>query len=321
MRTNHSRTALISTASASALCLALTNAALAVPPTFEINPNSISGVTGLLNPQPGTDFSGNSNALIQQTGASTQTEQGFVYFTAMINNNVSSLPVATSGIDPFGPTGLSNTYGLYLLFSGSVQGLSSFTSPATGTILPGNYSFALIADVGANDTITNASTSASGGSTPSITDNSPNDVVIAVGTSLFGQVVVNGGTLAPSFGVTSDFILCNGSAGLGNLGAQMNVAASVTVSGNTISCGSFDAANYFVAPSPFFSVNLDTATPGSGNNLTIAGTLNPGADANATISTVDDLNFVETPEPGTLFMFGFGLLGLGWFMRRRQQSA
>ncbi len=146
-----------------------------------------------------------------------------------------------------------------------------------------------------------------------MTDTNSNDVVIAVGTALGGTVGTNGsGT--PNFTAYASFILCDGTAGQGVLG-------SIVVTGGAAStCGTFDATKYFVEPVPFYSLDVNSAI--------VAGTLTVDAAPpgpympNGTLNGLGaEIAFIQTPEPASLAMFGFGLIGLGWFARRRHKRA
>src|SRR5437588_420087 len=103
MRTTNLKAALIAVTSTAALSLALgINPAAAVQPTFTVNPNvtgspATLGVTGYSNFNA-DQMNGLSNALIQQTGALTQTETG----TLQLENfslNGSVVPRGTTGLE------------------------------------------------------------------------------------------------------------------------------------------------------------------------------------------------------------------------------
>jgi PEP-CTERM motif len=291
-------------AAATAAALGAASTANAAPVSFDINPVSVVGAGSTFT---ATDVSGSSSALIQQTGTSAQVENGFLVFNQFSNNGVDVLNgtsrLVTTGNLGAGPT----TYNLFATFQATVNGITGFGAGQTGTIAPGAFSFTLKADAGSTDTFAPGTTNALGGTAPTVTDNGTADIVLATGTSLGGSAGFQAGTGAPIFAVTSSFIVCDGTTGQGFLGNQL------VVGGAASACGTFDARNFFVAPSPFFSLNFTSTTAGSAENLTVtSGALLPNATLNGI--TVD-VNFA--PEPGTIALLGAGLFLLGaWRLRR-----
>src|SRR3954469_6122003 len=97
-----------------AVALGTLSSASAAPLPFTINPNSLTGVGG--STFVATDINGTSNALIQQTGASTQLETGVVQFQQFTNGGV-TVPNGTSALVPTGNIGAGpSTYNLYAQF-------------------------------------------------------------------------------------------------------------------------------------------------------------------------------------------------------------
>lgn len=308
MRRTNLKTALIAVTSTAALSFGLgINPAAATNPPFQINPDTGLGVTGY-STFTADQINGLSNALIQQTGATTQTETGTLQLEnyslggALLSHNVTGLDAEA---------GDANSYGGYFTYSVNVSGLTGLEAPsAHGVITSGSFTF--YGDVSNNDTFTPASTSATGGSAPTVTDTGGNDVVIATGAAVGGTVDTNAsGT--PNFTAFASFILCDGTASQGLLGS------TVINGGAAAACGSFDATKYFVAPVPFYSVDVNSAIVPAGFT---AGADLTGSPPNITLNGLQaDVAFIQAPEPASLAMFGFGLIGLGWFARRRRKSA
>lgn len=318
MRTKSLKAALIAATSAAALSfvIGISPAAAANPP-FTINPNATGspttlGVTGYSN-FTADQMNGISNALIQQTGATTQTETGTLQLENYSLGGISEI-FSTTGLQQennLGTQPIANTYGAYFKYTVDVSGLTGLTAPSEhGAITGGSFTF--YGDVTTNDIFTPASTSAAGGSAPTVSDTGGNDVVIAEGQAVGGTVDTNAsGT--PNFTAFASFILCDGTANQGLLGS------TVVTGGAATGCGTFDATKYFVAPVPFYSLDVNSAIVPSGFT---AGADLTGTPPNITLNGLQaDVAFIQTPEPASLAMFGFGLIGLGWFARRRRKSA
>ncbi|MDE2582858.1 MAG: PEP-CTERM sorting domain-containing protein [Rhodospirillales bacterium] len=274
--------------------------AMATTFPFTINPDAL-GVTGY-SPQTVTDIQGTSFALVQQIAPSTQFEQGVIQFSSF-QNTTSALSGSLTGLS-LAP-GFSNTYGLYATFSTTVTGISGFTPGASGSVGAGAFNFVIYADPTAADVFTPAVSSSTGGTAPSVQDNTtynsttktgdgkPNDVVIAYGTSLNGSAGITQTAGSPFLDVTSTFNVCNGTTAVGS------------------PCGTFDATKFLTSPTPFYNFAITSTISGSANNL---GTPNPGtpgvAPPNVTLNgIVSDTNF-SVPEPSSLALMGTFLLGL-----------
>jgi hypothetical protein len=285
--------------------------AAAFVPEFTIAPDSITGLTGYA-PFIASDISGTSNGLIQQTGLTTQFEQGYVRMTGMKDQGT-DLFGGTTGLNGGGAPG-TGTYGMYALFSATATGISCFTAGCTGSIGAGGFTFKLFADPGFSDTFSSGTTSASGGTAPAVTDLGTADVVIGIATSISGGVGFNA-VGAPIFSAFSSFVLCDGTTNQGFLGSTLVNGGLAT------GCGTFDGRTYFTLPVPFFDINIASTTAGSTSNI---GPLNPGSPGPPNLlltGVVADLNFERVPEPATLGIFGLGLIAIGGFFRRRRVQA
>lgn len=271
--------------------------AAATPLPFTVDPGSVSSSHA---PFVATDLNGISDALIQQTGVNQQTETGWVRGTGAANGGTVLLA---------GDTNIGVDWDFYIRYQAVVSNVT-FTPGSSGTIAPGAFQYAIYADVGNNDTFSAAVSNNSGGQVPTVT-NTAGDVVIGVGSSLVGTAGFNNLSV-PFFSVISTFILCNGSAGLGNQGGITNVAASNSQG----ACGSFDASTFFTSPSPFYSFDFASAIPAGSTNLGSTGTNPPNIVLNGVNASI---NFI--PEPMTLSLVGFGLLGIGAISRRRRRAA
>jgi hypothetical protein len=297
-----------------AMLLAVMGPAAAVP-TFNINPGSVGSGASTFT---ASDIQGPSNGIIQQTGATTQVEKGFASMNTFINNGVT--------VSPFGTLAGFN-WGLYLTFEATVQGISGFGPGNVGTIGAGDFTFTMYGDVGFDNTYnpgsvcsTNTSVICPAGNgvgpnPAAVGGNTANDVVIAVGTSVG---IGNAGfqsTGGPIFGVTSALILCSGTAGQGYLGAEL-----VTDS-RAAACSTFNGAQFFTSPSPFYNVQFVTATTASTSNLVVGEGASAGyASLNGITATINFANN-SVPEPMTLSLFGAGLAGAAAFGGRRRKKA
>jgi len=304
--------AVFATVSAGALLAALGAIPAAATPTFTINPNGIPGVTFAYTPKTETTLILTSDSLVRQTGPSTQTETGWALAEQFKNDGVPSsatglAPEDNSGAPPF-PFNLipGSSYGLYFTYNADVSGISGFGAGQNGTIT--SFTYKLFADVGDNDIFNPGSAATVAGTNPSVTDTSANDIVLAVGNSLSGSAGFQAATGAPIFSTVNNFILCNGTTDQGFLGGALITGGAAT------GCGTFNAASYFTAPSPFYSVAFVSATA---DRAPAPSAFGPGG---VTLNGIAAAVSFDVPEPLTLSLFGAGLAGIA-VMRRRKKAA
>jgi len=299
--------------------------AAASPPPFTIDPNALTTGGYSVVPNVG-EYQGTSDALIRQSGATTQLELGWVQGLNLNDIFGSTVPNTSSGMvleKSFG-TPSNSVYNLYLQFAATVHGVSGFGTGVAGTLGSGDFLATLYSDTTSNDTFKPGAATATGGTPPSVTVNAKasgakfaGDPVLAEIFGVAGDASTDTVTGAAKLDVTAEFVVCDGTINEGFLGSTKIDNGAAT------GCGSFDARTYFISPNPFYSFDFSSAqnssfqdanvNPGSG----IPGPTGPNVALNG--STVD-VEFINTPEPATLAMFGTALIllgGLGWRQRRK----
>ena len=133
------------------------------------------------------------------------------------------------------------------------------------------------------------------------------------GTCTFG---VSGATVSKSCGADTQLVLATGSLTTNGIN-QVNISSGIPAANAdaNIVAGS-NAGGFFVAPTNLALLNFESAFTNTGGEVESGGT-----------NIIDitggggNIDIVKVPEPGTVAMFGFGLLGFGWFVRRRAKNS
>jgi len=306
------RQVLLGSLTAGALVVGLgVSPAAAIPQIFTIDTDAVPGTTSF-NLVTATHFQGPTESLITQTGLSTQEEVGWVRLNGM-TFFATALSTGTTGLSvPPDETLLGpQIWGSYILFEAS-SALTSFGANTQGPLT--GFTLAWYLDPLTNTDLGAASTGDNPGVVPGASDD--DDLLVAVGTYVPGSGSAGfQGNGAPIFSAIANFILCNGTGGQGVQGGTLVTPATVDIDGTAHTCGSFDGTSFFVQPDPFYAFNFDAATAsGVGDVIPLSGTELRLTGVTASIS------FTSIPEPGTLMLVGFGLLGLGWVTRRRSRA-
>ena len=181
------------------------------------------------------------------------------------------------------PTGLNSTYSLYYSFSGTgVQNASNFNTASTGTFSTLTYQL-----LGANGT---TAFGINGANQPFATGAAT--TIIATGSLISGSTsfLVN----APGS--------CNNTSGICDSPGASVAATVVKV-----------IPTFYLSPTGTFQLNA-----AFNNDANIVNVIPPGAFTLNGGGGDATVGLVPVPEPSTMAVLGFGLLGLGLAYRKRQ---
>ncbi len=295
MLVNRLKSALITTAAAGALFVGLgTGPAAAAPIFFEWAPGAMPGSTA-------TDINGTGFKIADFATINLPSQGGFVSgITERAFLVLDSINGADAGLVNYKGVFPTNTANFQIWFDVTATSHLTFSGPNDATGAFDTLTYNMYGDVGGDCTFSNPGTPTVGPKGAGTC--SP--VLLAHGalTGPVNEVNITGGV--PGAGVDTSMIP--------------------------------DLAAFFVIPPPtdYIHLLLDSAfTNDAGSVVSTCGPAHtppfPGPCTILLGATQGGLptpgggsaSLIATPEPGTLSMFGMGLLGLGWMFRRRNEKA